>query len=102
MPADAAGVVWIWKRGRSVGGEASGQGHAISPRTLSGVAVLSDSVVEHGHGAGEKLDRDCLAICRAGPRSGVAGKYLRTNSARMAQLDREVIEHHGPGTAVAG
>ena len=71
-------------------------------RALSRVAVLPHAVVEHGHGAGEKLDRDRLALCGTGAGCGAARKHLRADPARMARVDRDAAGYHGPGAAVAG
>ncbi|MGX1048132.1 phosphoenolpyruvate carboxylase [Bradyrhizobium diazoefficiens] len=65
MPPDAAGLVRLWHRGRAMDRRASRHGHAVPQRALQGMAVLPHALVEHGHGAGEKLDRDRLALCRA-------------------------------------
>ena len=65
---------------------ASGAGHAVPAGALSRVAVLPHAAVEHGHGAGQELDRDRLALCRAGARCGLAREHLRTHPPRMAQL----------------
>ncbi len=43
-------------------------------RALPRVAVLPHAVVEHGHGAGQKLDRDRLALCRTGAGCGACAK----------------------------
>ncbi len=40
--------------------------------TVSRVAVLPHVAVEHGHGAGQELDRDRLALCRTGAGYGDA------------------------------
>ena len=72
MPADAAGLVWIRQRGGNLGRRAPRQGYAVPERTVSGVAVLPHLAVEYGHGAGQELDRDRLALCRTRSRHGVA------------------------------
>src|SRR5258705_13902381 len=66
------------------------------------MAVLSHAAVEHGHGAGKKLDRDRLALCRTGAGRGIARKHLWPYPPGMARLDRDAFGHHGPGAAVAG
>ena len=81
---------------------ASRQGHAVPEGALPRVAVLPHAVVEHGHGAGEKLDRDRLALCRTGAGHRVARKNLRPHPARMASLDRDAAGYHGAGTPAAG
>src|SRR3954462_11571706 len=40
------------------------------------MAFLPYFALQHGHGVGEKLDRDRLALRRIGARRGIAGKYL--------------------------
>jgi hypothetical protein len=102
MPADAAGMVWLRQRGRDLDSRTSRQGHAVPQGALSGVAVLPHAVVEHGHGAGQKFDRDRLALCRTGAGRELARKNLRTHPAGMAHLDRETIGYHGAGAAAAG
>ena len=66
MPADAAGLVRLWQRGRDLDRGASRAGHAVPAGALPRMAVLPHAAVEHGHGAGQELDRDRLALCRAG------------------------------------
>src|ERR1700694_5983063 len=102
MPADAAGLVRFWKRGGNLGRGASRQGHAVLAGALPRVAVLPHLVVEHGHGAGQKLDRDRLALCRTGAGYDVARRYLWTHPARMAQLDRDAVGHPGTAAPVTG
>ena len=58
---------------------ASRQGHAVPAGALSRMAVLPHAAVEHGHGAGQELDRDRLALCRTGAGRGVARKDLRAH-----------------------
>src|SRR6266478_9083613 len=101
MPADAAGLVWLRQRGRGLDSGASRQGHAVPERALSRVAVLPHAVVEHGHGAGQELDCDRLALCRTGAGHELARKYLRTHPPGMASLDRDAIGHHGAGPLAA-
>ena len=60
---------------------ASRQGHAVPARTLSRMAVLPHAAVEHGHGAGQELDRHRLALCRTGAGRGAARKHLRPHPA---------------------
>ena len=84
MPPDAAGLVRLWQRGRDLDRGASRAGHAVPERALPGMAVLPHAAVEHGHGAGEELDRDRLALCRAGAGRGLARKDLRPHPPRMA------------------
>ncbi len=81
MPVDAAGMVWFWQRGRDLGGGASGQGHAVPAGALQGVAVLPHFAFEYGYGAGQELDRDCLALCRTRARHDIARQHLRTDPA---------------------
>ena len=66
MPADAAGLVRFRLGGRDLDRGASGAGHAVPAGTLPRMAVLPHAIVQHGHGAGEELDRDRLALCRTG------------------------------------
>src|SRR6266851_51339 len=81
MPADAAGLVRLRQRGRGLDGGASRQGHAVPERALSRVAVLPHAVVEHGHGAGQELDRDRLALRQLVPdtklRENIFGRIRR-------------------------
>ena len=63
MPADAARLVRVRLGGRDLDRGASGAGHAVLAAAVSGVAVLPHAAVEYGHGAGEKFDRDRLALC---------------------------------------
>ena len=58
------------------------QGHAVPEGALPGMAVLPHAAVEHGHGAGEKLDRDRLALCRA--RAGRSACARRSSAASAA------------------
>src|SRR5712671_1493997 len=66
------------------------------------MAVLPHLAVEHGHGAGQELDRDRLALCRTGAGYGFARKYLRAHQTRMAHLDRDVVGHHGTAAPATG
>ena len=54
-------------------------GHAVPAGAVSRVAVLPHAAVEHGHGAGEELDRDRLALCRTGAGRDAARKHLRAH-----------------------
>ena len=96
MPADAAGLVRVRLRGRDLDRGASGAGHAVPAGALSRMAVLPHAIVEHGHGAGEKLDRDRLALCRTGAGREIARKHFWPHPARMAFVDRDAARHHGP------
>src|SRR3981189_885132 len=102
MPADAAGLVWLRQRGRGLDSGASRQRHAVPERALSRVAVLPHAVVEHGHGAGQELDRDRLALCRTGAGHDLARRYFWTHPARMAYVDGDAIGYHGAGALAAG
>ena len=53
-------------RGRDLDRRTSGAGHAVPAGALSRMAVLPHAAVQHGHGAGQELDRHRLALCRAG------------------------------------
>ncbi len=86
MPADAAGLVRLWQRGGDLDQGASRQGHGVPEGAVPRVAVLPHAAVEHGHGAGQELDRDRLALCRTGARCRPARKHLRAHPARMAVL----------------
>src|SRR5258708_17715816 len=66
------------------------------------MAVLPHFAIEHGHGAGQELDRDRLALCRTSAGYGLARKYLRAHPARMAHIDRDAVGHHGAGALVTG
>src|SRR5216684_2218132 len=101
MPADAAGMVWLRQCGRDLDIGTSRQGYAVPERALSRVAVLPHAFVEHGHGAGQELDRDRLALRRTGAGHETARKYLRTHPPGMASLDRDAIGHHGAGPFAA-
>jgi hypothetical protein len=70
MPADAAGLVRLRQRGRDLDRGSIRTGHAVPAGALSRMAVLPHAAVEHGHGAGQELDRDRLALCRAGWKAG--------------------------------
>ena len=89
-------------RGRDLDRGTSGAGHAVPAGALSRMAVLPHAVVEHGHGAGQELDRDRLALCRTGARREIARKHFWPHPARMAFLDRDAARHHGARAAVAG
>ena len=102
MPADAAGLVRFWQRGGSLDRGASRQGHAVPEGALPRMAVLPHAVVEHGHGAGEKLDRDRLALRRTGAGRRLARGNFRPHPARMASLDRDAAGYHGAGAPAAG
>ena len=78
---------------------ASRQGHGVPARALSRMAVLPHAAVEHGHGAGEELDRDRLALCRTGAGRCPARKHFRAHPAGMADFDRAAAGHHGAGAA---
>ena len=101
MPADAAGLVWLRQRGRGMAHQASRQGHAVSAGAVSRVAVLPHAAVEHGHGAGEKLDRHRLALCRTGAGRGVARQDIRPHPAGVAHLHRDLARYHGAGALAA-
>ena len=66
VPADVAGLVRFRLGGRDLDRGTSGAGHAVPAGALPRMAVLPHAIVEHGHGAGQELDRDRLALCRAG------------------------------------
>ena len=83
-------------RGRDLDRGTSGAGHAVPAGALPRMAVLPHAVVEHGHGAGQELDRDRLALCRTGAGREVARKHFWPHPARMAFLDRDAARHHGP------
>ena len=102
MPADAAGLVRFCQRGRGLDRKASRPGHAVPAGALSRLAVLPHAAVEHGHGAGQELDRDRLALCRTGARCRVAREDFWAHPARMAQLHRPAAADHGAGAAAAG
>src|SRR6185295_13967654 len=89
MPADAAGLVRIRLGGRDLDRGTSGAGHAVPAGALPRVAVLPHAVVEHGHGAGQELDRDRFALRRTGARRETAREHLWADPARMACVDRD-------------
>src|SRR4029453_6492165 len=89
MPVDAAGLVRFRLRGRDLDCGASGAGHAVPAGTLPRMAVLPHAIVQHGHGAGQELDRNRLALCRTGARREVAREHFWAYPARMAFLRSE-------------
>ena len=99
MPADAAGLVRFRLGGRDLDRGTSGAGHAVPAGTLSRMAVLPHTVVEHGHGAGEKLDCDRVALRRIGAGREIARKHFWAHPARMAFVDRDAARHHGARAA---
>ena len=60
---------------------ASGAGDGLPEGALPGMAVLPHAALEHGHGAGEKLDRNRLALCGAGRRTRHCGSGYSDASA---------------------
>ena len=100
--ADAARLVRFRQCRRNLDRRPSRQGHAVPAGALSGMAVLPHPVVEHGHGAGQEFDRDCVALCRTGARCSPAREDFWAHPRRVAQLDRHVAEDHGAGAPAAG
>ena len=89
VPADAAGLVRFRQRGRRPGSRSIRTRACRSCRNSTRMAVLPHAVVEHGHGAGEELDRDRLALCRTGAGRDVAREDFWAHPARMARVDRD-------------